>query len=616
MKKIVSTMFKCGAICASLNTAFADEVFERLTEDRLGLIADERLTYIKRVTSPQINEATTTHSRGSNEAKEAMKKDLEVKQGSRLTVNIVPLKKQERDSVHLSLKFRTTHPLSPVCDDGNFDGNLTSLLSKFGQMRLEVLNLVTSNVINHCKNGISHYSLFPDDILIHMHWEWNLYWTVLKESTPKDLWLYSNIYNAMQVVDGDPRKAFAYLVIYVSIPGLTPYFVNNEIRVTNGKFERFSGTLGQWIPLPENNFYVNLATLLYNKKISLELFSEYLKNPQYPEQYLELISELEDSVERTLLEERNEARRKAQKYDGTLFYLVHFNHPELLYTSQLLEIAERGDKRLYEKMARNHKKEAAFLRTMCSAGSIETCSEKNCIQVSKEVMEMFEEWVAHDNLVCSLQKAARKMTPEERSKALQEAVSNITQQQQNWLNENYPSLSYEVNLIRSLDLEDKQAFFNLTRIYPEIASKLIDECRIKKIQFSPASIEILNEWITHGDLFRLLQMAIHGITHEGRSKALREAVSNMTQQRQDWLNENFPELLYKANLVQSLDLKDEDQFFTLARIHPEIADELVDRCKKHYLQISPDSMAILKKWFQPQESKKPNVQSPATVSAN
>ena len=231
------------------------------------------------------------------------------------------------------------------------------------------------------EKGFDPYSLFPSEIVLHLHPETGIFYAKPGKADKN----CSEICKLMQV-DEDPRRAFAYLMLYVTFPSFRKLFLENKIRVQRGKFQYFHNEKNKWLKLPQENNYVVLAQLLLAQKVTLEQTIEFLENPN---SYDDLICELGNAIEQVDPLERVEARRNIKKYERTIFMvLARSCLGDMIELARLLSLAEKGDVEEYENSALKLPEHAAFLKEICDARSIEDCRANGKIQVSGRALEM------------------------------------------------------------------------------------------------------------------------------------------------------------------------------------------------------------------------------------
>ena len=367
MKKIVSTMFKYGAICASLTTVFADEDFEksyRTTEARLGLISDETLLVEDTITH-------SLHQKFADENPQLIKRYPWLIEGySRLEEKICISKTQD---IHCC-----------YCGIWRFDDLLSDNISL--EQQCLFLCWIADSLIDFMKtkNKTESFDLSPNCIFIY-------------DSDQTDsLQIYfarnSKPISELMQFNEDPRKAFAHLMLYVTHPKLRPYFEHNKMRVYEGKFQRYSEIRNEWVYLEGDFTSSRIATRFLNEELTWEQITEYLESS---ETYENLLKALKIVAKGTTLDERSNARDKAvdEYHFEELFDLLREDVPELLYTAQLLECLDVKDEATFHQEANKHPKTAEGLLKTCSTNPYKLiCKEKGETQISPEAMKILEKW--------------------------------------------------------------------------------------------------------------------------------------------------------------------------------------------------------------------------------
>lgn len=500
MKKIVSTMFKCGAICASLNTVFADGDFveaERKTQYIYGLISDEKLTEIVSVGFLPEN-------------------DFYDEGYSRVTEEIEP-SETEAEYIH---KFKELHKemiseeipcyIVPAKAPDGFRGGAGTPLNcllfqqQTAKEQFEIFNAIREDLYDYLKISSHGISLFPNDIYmkeITTSQKGGEFIANFSESRRYPS-LYGNGYELMQLDRNKPHEALACLMLYITCPELRVYFEENEIRVKDKKFERFSESQGKWLPLPEGNFYVKHSTLLYNGKISIEALMEVLKKKF---RYEGMIPELKISAYGSTPQKRFMALSKAiEIYNCDTPEQSHWVKEidlELFYRVIMMQALDQKNKSDFREYANCYPALAKKLLAECSISP-----EEGKIQIFPESIKILEDWFC-DGLIYALKAVTSGLTPKERSEALNKAVVVFdcnNPEKVRYLKKNYRELYQKAILMQIIDHGTKEQFFKYASLYPETARKLLAECSTKtrlvgkeegKKQISPESMAMIEEWL-------------------------------------------------------------------------------------------------------------------------
>ena len=518
MKKIVSTMFKCGAICASLNTVFADGDLGR-------------------------PESTTA-------------REVFVFKGS-------------------LEQFLREHALSQEY--------------KYALL----LNVVhTIEGISEKSGKIPNLDLAPNKISTTFCSEpYNLQFSFPENSTaPQEKYdpeLFSEVL----------KIAFARLMLYVIWTEKRPYFEEGKIRIWEGEIQQYSEN--KWGPLEGDFTFVRLATRFLKGEIDWNHLIGYLESPENYDCLLTALKDVTTDEKRgPVMKMLTEIHKDKNRRD--LISLLNRDVPKLLHQAKFLYFL-KNDKDNFSVYANQYPDEAEELFDKCCRGEV---------QISKEEMEIFENWLLYETLLRELRIAAYAYTPAERAKARLMIQKMLTEELQDWLDKKHPELSNLVMMMQALDFMEEEEFCNLADANPELAMKILDACNKKEIQIDTKSMKILEEWRYDCVVLELGSLA-YGFNIEEREEAWK--IAKILHYEEVELEPKHKYLQNMEKLVRPLDTEDKDSFEKSANADEETRKEFLLIYNTGFMQFSESAKKIVKDFIKQQ---KLSTQSPATVSAN
>ncbi|MGX8717116.1 MAG: hypothetical protein ACSW8C_03960 [bacterium] len=250
---------------------------------------------------------------------------------------------------------------------------------------------------------------------------------------------------------------------------------------------------------------------------------------------------------------------------------------------------------------------------------VQNRAEYGCVYITiiqllynnKIPIKLFKSYIKNYTNIMTLLKAIQEsmmyISPEERQKA-REYIKEARQEFLELLYRYSPSMMNQFYLLKAAELEKKKDFYELAKEFPIDAIVLlkgcstvsIEECRrTGRIQISPNAMEIFENW-RYNELVDKLKIAVNGFTRDMRSTALNEAIEiydcNAPEQ-QERLEEDYPELLPMATLIQSLDLEDGTMFLRWANSYPIKAFDILSKYFNGEIQFSPTTEAIICLWI-------------------
>ena len=338
MKKIVSTMFKCGAIFASLTTAFADEA-----------VNEEGNATIK------------TPSSGEVFTYKGYLKDF-------LSTYELPLE-EKCQSLYLIAEA------------------LRGIISEAKRLhKTPNWNLMPDHIrMFHCsKPYVLHFSFLDYSTSTECAYSPELF-----SENPTVAFACLMLY----VTHPEIREFFEKQETLREEPG----FIDKEYRMRIGKlgnrleFQRWSFSRQKWVPMEGNFTEVKMATFFLNNEITLDQLMNYLESP---ETYNHLIKELKIMAEGTTSAERaNALDRAIERYHfEKQVALVEIHAPDVLCTAMLIQALDLAQEDTFREDANNYRENAEKLAEVCSTQSVEKCKAQGKIQISERAMEILLKW--------------------------------------------------------------------------------------------------------------------------------------------------------------------------------------------------------------------------------
>ena len=201
-----------------------------------------------------------------------------------------------------------------------------------------------------------------------------------------------------------------------------------------------------------------------------------------------LINALKIAANGTTREERIKARQieiilmtKNQRTS------LKINYQKWLFKSTLLHALDQENESMFNKMIDDYWEEANEILNQCS---------NNEIQISPKAVEMLKKW-QYEYLLRKLREACA-CTREERDKARNIVSKILTEELQYRLHKNYQKLLDEVMMIQALDLGLKEEFREYADGYgiekSEFVEKFCTESDENKIVISESAMKMLLDW--------------------------------------------------------------------------------------------------------------------------
>ena len=225
-------------------------------------------------------------------------------------------------------------------------------------------------------------------------------------------------------------------------------------------------------------------------------------------------------------------------------------------------------------------------------------------------IELFRSYIDNYSTIMTLlrtiQNSAMHTCPEERQKA-REYIEGVRQDFLKLLYDYSPTMMLHFYLLKAAESGDKEEFYKLAKKSPVdtiillkgCSTDSIEECRrTGRMQISPNAMEIFENW-KYNELVGKLKIAVNEVNRDRRSLALKEAIEiydcNAPEQ-QERLEEDYPELLPMATLIQLLDLEDGERFLEYADSYPREAFDILSKYCSRKIQFSSNAGEILRQW--------------------
>lgn len=353
MKKIVSTMFKYGAICASINTTLADDEPQvSVNEQPKSRIVDTG--------------AATIPSKQDRENPDSFWKEFS---------------QDEADKKRGESEKELFYNVKPLTTEGTI--SLKTMLERKGAQFTEtdkqnILRALTEAVLRAQSFEFGNYDLHPDCIMISPLYEVKFF----KVNNPSSL----DKQHQMMLVYQAPQQAFAYLILYVMCPELRNLFDKGQLWLEeSGALLCLSGKQVKQYNVEQNPFhkYIQKAQELFSGRVTMEFILDLLNNPLL---YTAIEKELIASIYAYDLNDRKKARETLESYGKTLLEFFIKGDERLWLLSRLLRSAEDGDKETFLKLASGCSKLVDLLEDLCSTEPKTACVKKRGICVSQNTL--------------------------------------------------------------------------------------------------------------------------------------------------------------------------------------------------------------------------------------
>ena len=354
MEKIVSTMFKCGAIFASINVVFGGG--EEGTQASLGEKGNGMfvLPFTLKPSSPETSTSAKDSGDPSSDSEnleqfQSPQKRVKTCEGTQ--VDKSQNAKQGVTPVKRVRPHQNLEPYAPpakrvrcaVCESKEEEISFKDLLSSIPKEADNVTTLMMFRDVVEKIHALRNnaINLHPDNLLVRVSAK-----NEILNVGIRCIFIPSGeTYQLMQY--NQPRRAVACLLVYTMCPELRADFLADRIRIKNGCFLRLSHDNIEE-PLDNFNFYIGAARALLNLDITLNDLIVFLQNK---DTYASVLQTLQDSINQPDFTKREQARLALkgleEQYVPEFVNIVKYIASSLFVTSKLLGFAEAGKARAY-----------------------------------------------------------------------------------------------------------------------------------------------------------------------------------------------------------------------------------------------------------------------------